>query len=213
MKTKELLTKRQVEALNKIKEYHRINNDYPSMRTLGKIMDIKSPNGVKRHIDALIKKEYIVTDKNKYLIKPDDGKYIDVQVLGYANAGLPIAIAEENPIGTITLHLDDYKNKKSQDYFALIIEGDSMNMQKINNKYLKNNSYAIIKKEQHFKNGDTILAVINNVATVKNIVIKDDMIVLYPNSDNNIYREIYISKDDDFFINGKVVDVLPLIVK
>ena len=208
---KKILTKRQVEVLSKIKEYLHKENKYPSLRTLGKLIDIKSPNGVKRHIDALIKKGYFQDDINKYSLVPDSNDYIDIKVLGYANAGLPLAIAEENQIGTITVKATNYKDPEN--IFAVIVEGDSMNVQNINGKLLANNSYAIIKREHHFKDGDTVLAVIDNSATIKNIVTKSGYIVLYPNSDNNKHREIYISEDEEFYINGKVIDVLPLIVK
>ena len=208
---KKILTKRQVEVLSKIKEYYYSKNEYPSLRALGKLIDIKSPNGVKRHIDALIKKGYFQEDNNKYSLVPDSNDYIDIKVLGYANAGLPLAIAEENQIGIITLKASTYKNP--EDIFAVIVEGDSMDIQKINGKPLSNNSYAIIKREHHFKDGETVLAVVDNSATIKNIVSKDGYIVLYPNSDNNVHREIFISEEEDFYINGKVIDVLPLIVK
>jgi repressor LexA len=208
---KKILTKRQVEVLNKIKEYLHTKNEYPSLRALGKLIDIKSPNGVKRHIDALIKKGYFKDENNKYSLVPETNDYIDIRVLGYANAGLPLAIAEENQIGTITIKATTYK--VPEDIFAVIIEGNSMNIQEINGKKLLNNSYAIIKREHHFKDGDTVLAVIDNSATIKNIVTRNGYIVLYPNSDDNRHREIYISEEEDFYINGKVIDVLPLIVK
>ena len=173
---KKILTKRQVEVLNKIKEYLHTENKYPSLRTLGKLIDIKSPNGVKRHIDALIKKGYFQDDINKYSLVPDSNDYIDIKVLGYANAGLPLAIAEENQIGTITVKAINYKDP--EDIFAVIVEGDSMNVQSINGKLLANNSYAIIKREHHFKDGDTVLSVVDNSATIKNIVTKSGYIVL-----------------------------------
>lgn len=207
---KKILTKRQVEVLNKIKVYLYSKGEYPSLRVLGKLTNIKSPNGVKRHIDALIKKGYFKEKNNKYSLVPNTNDYIDIKVLGYANAGLPLALAEENQIGTITLKASNYKNP--EDIFAVIIEGNSMNTQKINEKYLSDNSYAIIKREHHFIDGDTVLAVVDNSATIKNIVSKEGYIVLYPNSDDNIHREIYISENEDFYINGKVIDVLPLIV-
>jgi SOS-response transcriptional repressor LexA len=159
----------------------------------------------------LIKKGYFKDENNKYSLVPETNDYIDIRVLGYANAGLPLAIAEENQIGTITIKATTYK--VPEDIFAVIIEGDSMNIQKINGKKLLNNSYAIIKREHHFKDGDTVLAVIDNSATIKNIVTRNGYIVLYPNSDDNRHREIYISEEEDFYINGKVIDVLPLIVK
>jgi SOS-response transcriptional repressor LexA len=204
---KKILTKRQVEVLNRIKQYHLEHNEYPSLRTLGKIIDVSSANGVKRHIDALITKGYCKDRDGKYVLAEEDKTYIDIKILGYANAGLPLALADEEEMGSIAIR----KNKKIQkgEVFAVIVEGDSMNRQKINGKYLRDNTYALVQRGQDYNNGDCVLAVIDNAATIKNITTKDGYTVLYPNSDNKKHREIYLDKDTEVYINGKVIDILP----
>ena len=207
---KNILTKRQVEILNKIKDYQILNGNFPSLRTLGSMTDIKSPNGVKRHLDALYKKGYINYSQNRYsLILNKEKDYVEVKVLGFANAGQPLTFAEEDDMGVIKI---DNKKLKNKQIFAVIINGDSMNLQQINGKKLNDNDYAIVEATKEFNNGDTVLVIIDNAATIKNIATKKDYTVLYPKSDNIKHREIYVGNNEDFFINGKVIDVLPSVL-
>ena len=69
--------------------------------------------------------------------------------------------------------------------------------------------YLIVDKKADVQEGDLVVAVIDNSATVKNISLKTkDMVVLYPESNNPKHQPIYIDSDSDFLINGKVVKVL-----
>ncbi|MDD2270446.1 MAG: S24 family peptidase, partial [Candidatus Dojkabacteria bacterium] len=57
--------------------------------------------------------------------------------------------------------------------------------------------------------GDAVVAIIDSSATVKNISLKtEDVVVLYPESDNPTHQPIYIDSDSNFMINGKVIKVL-----
>ena len=207
---KKILTKRQVEVLDKIKQYQQEHNTYPSLRTLGKLLNISSPNGVKRHVDILISKGYCTSQENKYVLADETRAFINIKILGYANAGLPLALADQSQMGTIAIKADKYI--RPEGLFVVIIEGDSMNLQKINGKFLIDNSYALIQSGQNFVNGDCVLVIVDNSATIKKITTKDGYIVLYPNSNNKKFREIYLDNDSDVYINGKVIDVLPKII-
>jgi repressor LexA len=67
----------------------------------------------------------------------------------------------------------------------------------------------IVDKEAEVQDGDVVVAVIDNSATVKNISLSNkDMVVLYPESNNPKHQPIYIDSNSDFLINGKVVRVL-----
>lgn len=207
---KKILTKRQVEVLDKIKQYQQEHNTYPSLRILGKLLDISSPNGVKRHVDILISKGYCTSQEKKYVLADETRAFINIKILGYANAGLPLALADQSQMGTIAIKADKYI--RPEGLFVVIIEGDSMNLQKINGKLLIDNSYALIQSGQNFVNGDCVLVIVDNSATIKKITTKDGYIVLYPNSNNKKFREIYLDNDSDVYINGKVIDVLPKII-
>ena len=207
---KKIITKRQVEVLDKIKQYQQEHNTYPSLRTLGKLLNISSPNGVKRHVDILISKGYCTSQEKKYVLADETRAFINIKILGYANAGLPLALADQSQMGTIAIKADKYI--RPEGLFVVIIEGDSMNLQKINGKFLIDNSYALIQSGQNFVNGDCVLVIVDNSATIKKITTKDGYIVLYPNSNNKKFREIYLDNDSDVYINGKVIDVLPKII-
>jgi SOS-response transcriptional repressor LexA len=84
-----------------------------------------------------------------------------------------------------------------------------MNSRELNGINIEEGRYLIVDKSAEVQEGDVVVAVIDNSATVKNISLKTkDMVVLYPQSDNPKHQPIYIDSNSDFMINGKVVKVL-----
>lgn len=63
-------------------------------------------------------------------------------------------------------------------------------------------------EDAEVSDGDIVVAVIENSATVKKIKRLEDMIVLYPQSSNPIHQPIFLGLDFNGLINGKVVKVL-----
>ena len=55
--------------------------------------------------------------------------------------------------------------------------------------------------------GDAILAIIDNSATIKIFKKQNDVIILYPNSYNKSHQPIYLDKGRENIINGKVISV------
>ena len=83
-----------------------------------------------------------------------------------------------------------------------------MDLAKIDGETLENGKYIIVEKDADFENGDIVVAVIDNCATVKRFKKGKDMIMLYPESTNLANTPIYIDRNTDVLINGKVVKVL-----
>lgn len=210
LKMKKLLTPRQSEILAIIKEYKYSHDSFPSIRKLAERIGVKSPNAVKQHLDALIAKGYINKNENKYRLL-GNSEYVQIKVLGYANAGQPLSFAEENNMGLISIKNE--KIKDSQDHFAVVVQGDSMDQQKVNGKNILDGYYAIVKRTENYDDKDTVLAVVNGAATIKNITNRDGYVILYPNSSNKKHREIFIDSDEELFINGEIIDVLPSFVE
>ena len=131
---------------------------------------------------------------------------VGVPILGYANAGIPMVSAEEENMGV--LKIDKNILGKRRNLFSLIIKGDSMDQAVIDGHTLKNGKYVVVEKDADFDDGDIVVAIIDNCATIKRFKRGRDMIVLYPDSSNPANTPIYIDKNTDILINGKVVKVL-----
>ncbi|HHX99426.1 TPA: repressor LexA [Candidatus Dojkabacteria bacterium] len=208
-----ILTKKQEAVLGIIKRYYLEQGVAPSLNELKDELGITTKRGVVVHLDALEKKGYIFRTSQPrgiHMAENDDEIVYDylvgVPILGYANAGIPMVSAEEENIGV--LKIDKNILGKRRNLFSLIIKGDSMDQAVIDGHTLKNGKYVVVEKDADFEDGDIVVAIIDNCATIKRFKRGRDMIVLYPDSSNPANTPIYIDKNTDILINGKVVKVL-----
>jgi repressor LexA len=210
---KNKLTDRQEEILIFIQQFTAENGYPPTLREIGKNFQISSTFGVKRHLEALVKKGHINIESNasrgiSMIRKVQDeltessfnneSVFIKIPVLGRVAAGLPIT-AIENMEGSLVV--DPMFLKKAEDAFALRIRGDSMINAGINDGDL-----VIVSPNEQSKNGDIIVAMLNDEATVKRFELKDKKIKLI--AENNAYLPIEIKSEDNFKIVGKVKGVV-----
>lgn len=208
-----ILTKKQEAVLGIIKRYYLEQGVAPSLNELKDELGITTKRGVVVHLDALEKKGYIFRTSQPrgiHMAENDDEIVYDyligVPILGYANAGIPMVSAEEENIGV--LKIDKNILGKRRNLFSLIIKGDSMDQAVIDGHTLKNGKYVVVEKDADFEDGDIVVAIIDNCATIKRFKRGRDMIVLYPDSSNLANTPIYIDKNTDILINGKVIKVL-----
>ena len=115
-------------------------------------------------------------------------------LLGLIAAGYPLDVFEDV----------DYVNVPAQyikpENYVLKVNGNSMIEDQI-----RDGDYVIIRKTETAQNGEAVVALINNEATLKRYYLNSTGIELHPqNTDFNI---IYINPRDDFKINGVVLAV------
>jgi SOS-response transcriptional repressor LexA len=94
--------------------------------------------------------------------------------------------------------------------FALIAQGNSLNRAMINGKNIEPADYLIIDSQQTApRDGDYVLSVIDQMANIKKFRLDriNRRIVLLSESSQPVHP-IFIHQDDDFRINGKVIDVV-----
>ena len=89
---------------------------------------------------------------------------------------------------------------KAENY-VLKVNGNSM----INDQ-IRDEDYIIVKKTEIAINGDTVVALVNNDATLKRYYMKNQKVELHPQ--NTDFDIIHIQDNDDFQINGIVLAVL-----
>jgi repressor LexA len=166
----------------------------PTVKELSEIFEI-SPASAHDRINQLVRKGYL---------KREDGKSRGIAVarrpsemaavVGMVAAGCPI-LAEENITGQVLVESDVVR---SGQHFALRAVGDSMVGAGINDGDL-----IIVRQQPIAEDGDIVVALLNNEATVKRLKIKDELIELV--SENPEVRKIRIRPEDDLRVLGKVV--------
>ncbi len=184
MKNKEL-TKRQEEILTFIKKYSAKHGYPPAIREICKGVGLSSPATVFVHVKNLEKEGYIKSTNNKfrtieilveneYLEKNED--VVKVPLLGKITAGSPItAIEQPNEFFDIPASLIP----ATAEVFTLHVSGESMI-----NKGIYDNDYVIVRRQNHAKNGDVVVAMTDeNEVTLKTFYKEKDHIRLQPEND------------------------------
>ncbi|HOI30663.1 MAG TPA: transcriptional repressor LexA [Melioribacteraceae bacterium] len=204
MKTE--LTDRQKEILSFIQEYVVLNSFPPTYREIGQKFRIVSTFGVKRHIDALVKKGYLNTGNNlsrtlSLVVNNDpiqkEETIIEIPVVGRVAAGQPI-LAEENIEGNFIIDKNFLGSRT--ECFGLKVRGDSMM-----NAGILEGDLVIIQPQKEAANGDIIVALLKDEATMKRFSNLNGKIYLIP--ENEKYDPIVIEDDEEFSIVGKVIGV------
>lgn len=152
----------------------------PTVREICKAVELKSTSSVHGHLKHLEKEGLIKRDPTKpraleivdSVVKKE---MINVPIIGRVTAGLPI-LANENIEDSFPLPLDYVKH--NNDLFMLKISGSSMIKAGI-----LDGDFAIIERTQTASNGDKIVALIENEATLKTFYRENDHIRLQPEND------------------------------
>lgn len=205
MKTE--LTDRQKEILDFINSYREVNGYPPTIREIAKHFNLSSTFGVKKHLDALVKKGFLHIESNasRGISTLQNDIYIEkneifnkIPVVGRVAAGSPI-LAEQNIEGSLIIDPSFIKN--NEDCFALKVKGNSM----INVGIFEGDFVIVIPKHEA-KNGDIIVALIDDEATVKIFENKNGEIRLLPA--NESYQPIEIKNNINFSLAGKVKGII-----
>jgi len=201
------LTQKQEEFFNILTDFIRREKIPPTNREILKTMGLKSPRSVVQYLDILEEGGYIQRGKGarniKILKSPYDNnnssKTVKVPVVGYVPCGVPF-LAEENIEKQIVV--SEKIAKPPYKYFMLRAIGDSMNKAGINNGDL-----VLVRQQVIANNGDMVVALIDDEATIKRLRLHKDHIILEPDSTNPEHCPIVLERD--FRIQGVVVKSMP----
>ena len=199
----ETLSERQASILNYIKKTIRTKGYPPSVREIGEAVGLSSSSTVHGHLNQLEKKGFIKRDPSKprtiEIINQDASEVeftkemINVPIVGQVAAGIPI-LAEENIEDTFPLPLDFVRNHR---VFMLRVKGDSMI-----NAGILDGDFVLVNEQKTARNGEIIVALIEDEATVKRFFLEKDCIRLQP--ENDLLKPIYSRNAQ---IIGKVIGV------
>ncbi len=196
------LTDRQRQIFNFISESIRERGIPPTIREIGERFSIRSTNGVRSILNALIKKGYIKkTPLVSRGIELADEMFTAVRQLplvGSVPAGAPL-LAEENIDGSIAV---DASFVPSGENFTLRVVGESMI-----GAGIADGDFVVVRKQNTAEKGDIVVAVIGDEATVKRFYPEEDHVRLEP--ENDAFGPIIVEYDTPrFYIAGKVVGLL-----
>lgn len=213
-KKKELNT-RQKQILRYITKQIEKNGYSPSVREIGKAVGLSSTATVHTYLKQLEELKYIKKENQKgrtlRVLKKEDALYspkkpvkggkafynkkemVDVPVIGKITAGAPI-LAVENITDTYPIPLDFVGNGNS---FMLVVTGESMIEAGI-----LDGDYILVRAQNVAENGEIVVALIDDEATVKTFYKEKDHIRLQP--ENSTMDPIIVP---DCAILGKVIGV------
>lgn len=196
-----MLTNQEEKVYEYIKDQCKENGYPPAIREICSALGFKSTSTVHMYIERLTEKGYLKkVDQKKRAIRPvfeenQRGEIVNIPVVGHVAAGEPI-LAEENIEEMFSMPVAFMgKNKLNGNTFMLKVKGESMIEAGIND-----GDYIIVKQQVTAENGETVVALIDNEATVKTFYKEGDHIRLQP---QNSTMEPIIVKDVS--IVGKVV--------
>lgn len=183
------ITEQQKKILNYIQKEVNTKGYPPSVREICSAVGLKSTSSVHAHLEKLEKNGYIRRDPTKpraiEILNPDNNnnilqdhtikEVVSIPVVGKVAAGQPI-LAVENIEDTFPVPVDFLDNSN---YFMLQVKGDSMIQAGI-----LDGDYVLVRQQQSANNGDIVVALLDDEATVKTFYKEKDCIRLQPENPN-----------------------------
>ncbi len=209
-----MLTERQQAILDFINEHIEDNGFPPSIREIGSHFGIY-PATVQDHISALERKGCIQKKKfqSRTLSVPASSRRVrrgsandgspGIPIVGKVAAGMPL-LAQENIEDTVRLP----KDWAPDGAFLLKVQGDSMQ-----NAHILNGDYVLVHPQQTAANGDIVVALIEDEATVKRFYRTERGVTL--KAENPKFKPIEIDEtaSASFRIVGRVMGVIRVMNK
>jgi repressor LexA len=198
------LTPRQREVFDFLKNFLREKGFPPTLREIAFHLRVKGPRGPQKALRILERKGYLrrISGGSRALeilgISPGRaGDVLSIPIVGRVRAGEPI-LAVENVEGYISL---DRSLLSSENVFLLRVQGDSMV-----EAHIQDGDFALVKPQPSAENGEIVVALIEDDATIKRIFKKRDLIRLEPA--NPAMEPIVVKKGEKRVkILGKVVGI------
>lgn len=192
------INQKQKQIYEYLMERSQVSKVPPTVREIAAAVGLKSPSSVQANLDALEKAGYIERDpmlkRSVRVCNEPQNDYTQVPLVGTVTAGAPI-LAVEQIEGYVP-----YIGRSSSDkpLFALKVRGESMI-----NAGILSGDIVIVEKTPSAQNGEMVVALIEDEATVKTFYKENGHFRLQPQ--NDAYEPIIV---DEVVILGKVVGLI-----
>jgi repressor LexA len=178
----------------------------PSVREVARALGFSSPRSAMLVLNSLIKKGWLRRKSDLSLqilrdLREHENRVqtVDVPLVGKVACGTPL-LAEENVEAMISVSKS--LARSGGKYFLLRAIGDSMNLAGIDD-----GDIVLVRQQPSADNGQKVVALIDEEATVKEFHRGKDVVLLKPRSRNKAHKPFVLS--DNFLIQGVVVATLP----
>jgi len=203
----EILTKKELEALRLIRNRIVHTGKPPSIREIMNQLGYSSPRAASYILEKLELKGFISRPgRGQIRLRKDSpetdshARTVNVPLVGSAPCGTPV-FAEENIEGIFPVSAKLARG--SYHYFLLRAVGDSMNKRDI-----QDGNLVLVRQQPSAENGDRVVALIDEEATIKEFHRTSNAIILKPKSTNKQHQPIILT--NDFQILGVVQTVIEL---
>ena len=194
------ITPKQKEILEYIKDQILTRGFPPAVREICEAVNLKSTSSVHSHLETLEKNGYIRRDptKPRAIEILDDNfnltrrEMVNIPIIGRVAAGEPL-LAEQNIEDYFPIPVEYMPNKQT---FMLQVQGESMI-----NAGILSGDYVIVEQTPSAENGEQVVALIEDGATVKTFYREEGIIRLQP--ENDAYAPII--GGDNIQVMGKVI--------
>ena len=193
------LTSRQKEILDLIKDHLKEKGFPPTRADISRTLGFKSHNAAEQHLRAIEKKGFIsiLSGASRGIVLKEEEP--GIPIVGLVAAGNPI-LAEENIENRLEVPSNLFSQKAD---FLLRVKGESMKDVGINEEDL-----IAVKKSNECKNGDIIVARINDEVTVKTFRTSGEGKVTLE-AQNKDFKSIKIDMNkEEFYLEGVCVGVI-----
>ena len=175
----------------------------PSLREIMREVGYNSPRSVVLMLRRLNELGLLYYKDGKVTLRPGKSapaeRTVEIPLVGSVACGTP-TLAEQDPEALISVSTKIAR--PGHQYFMLRASGTSMNKSGINDGDL-----VLVRQQSSAEEGERIVALIDDDATIKLFHREGDVVVLRPNSTDVKHKPIVLS--DDFIIQGVVTAVLP----
>lgn len=186
-----------IKVMDYIRKFSEENGYTPSVREIGKECGIKSTATVYSYLQKLQDKGYLNKATNKkrsVTLAKSSG--VNIPLIGTVTAGQPI-FAYENYEDYYTFPAGEFRG---EDLFMLHVEGTSMI-----DAGIMNGDKIIVRRQETAENGEIVVALVEDSATVKRFYRKNGQIILHP--ENEALSDM-VFEDGQVSILGKVVGLM-----
>ncbi len=186
-----------IKVMDYIRKFSEENGYTPSVREIAKECEIKSTATVYSYLQKLQDKGFLNKSTNKkrsVTLAKSSG--VNIPLIGTVTAGQPI-FAYENYEDYYTFPASEFKG---DELFMLRVQGESMI-----DAGIMNGDKIVVRRQETAENGEIVVALIEDSATVKRFFRRDGKVILHP--ENERYSDIVV-EHGELRLLGKVVGLM-----